>query len=93
MVVNVKSFFGSNVRTQSGLRLGQVQTMSLDQDTGKLALIHVRARGVTHLLENESLISWTDIISMSVEEIIVRDGVIPIRSASVASEASHPTTS
>ena len=93
MVVNVKSFFGTNVRTQSGIRLGQVQTMSIDEDSGKLALIHVRARGVTHLLENELLISWSDIVSMSVEEIVVRDGVVPIQSSVLASEPIHPTTS
>lgn len=93
MVVNVKSLFGVSVRTVSGMQLGQVQTLSIDQDTGRLALIHVRARGVTHLLEHESLIIWSDIISMSVEEVVVRDGVVPIQSTALAGEPSHPTTS
>lgn len=93
MVVNVKSLFGVTVRTVAGMRLGKVQTLSFDPDTGKLALVHVRVRGVVHLLENELFVSWSDVVSMSTEEVVVRDGVIPIRSSVLASEAGRPTSS
>ena len=92
MVVNVKSFFGVNARTVSGTRLGKVQSMSIDQDTGKLALIHIQPRGMAHLLENELFVAWSDIISMTEEEVVVRDGVVPIQSSVLASEVGRPTS-
>ena len=93
MVATVKSIIGVPVRTFAGMRLGKVHMLSFDLDTGKLALVHVGGRGVVHLLENELLVCWSDIISMSVEEVVVRDGVVPIQSSVLASEPSHPTTS
>ncbi len=78
MVVNSKRLGKAAVRTQSGTRLGTPASVDIDGDTGKLVAIRVLPKGgVMGLLTNELVIGWAHIVSMTEQEIVVKDASMP----------------
>ncbi|MEO5927812.1 MAG: PRC-barrel domain-containing protein [Patescibacteria group bacterium] len=69
---------GIPVKTRSGKLLGKLVDVSIETDTGRLDAILVRSRGfIPGLLEGELRISWAQVVSLSTEEAIVVDNVVP----------------
>ena len=85
MVLNSKRLGGTLVRTKSGERLGKVASLDFDADTGRLAAIHVTPHGaVASLLAGELLVAWSSVYSMSEEEVVVEDSVVPVTARRLA---------
>ncbi len=77
MIVNSKKMAGVPVRTEAGFSVGKVVSFDLDGDTGKLTVFRVRIPGaVPALLDQEAMISWSQIVSMSDQEVVVVDAVV-----------------
>jgi sporulation protein YlmC with PRC-barrel domain len=77
MSVNSKKMQGVPVRTQLGQDIGKVISFDVDADTGRLTMLHVKVSGfVPALLDQEALITWSQVISFSEEEVVVQDAVI-----------------
>ncbi|GEM_PF-1180264 len=97
MLVNSKRLSHALVRTRSGTSVGKVSSLDLDAETGRLVTLHVRVSGVVlGLLDQETLVAWSQIVSLSETEVIVEDTAVTSASARFAesfSPASAPQTS
>ncbi len=77
MNVSSKRLEGASVVTKSGQRLGKLVSLELDADTGKLTAVTVRPQGVAAaLLENDLVIPWAQIVSLSEKRIVVADATV-----------------
>ncbi len=87
MILNSRRLGKAAVRTRSGARVGNLASIDLDGDTGKLVAIRVLPRGsVGGLLSNELVIAWHLIVSMTEEEVVVEDATVPYAIAQFASK-------
>lgn len=70
---------GIPVKTKSGKLLGKLGDLSIDTDTGRLDALLVRSRGIIPgLLEGELRISWSQVVSLTPEEVVVVDNIVPV---------------
>ncbi len=76
MMLNSKELVGTPVITKSGIRLGKLVSLNLGAETGRVAHIVVRPRFLSSVLPQELLISWTQIVSMDAEQIVVADAYL-----------------
>ncbi|MFZ2804004.1 MAG: PRC-barrel domain-containing protein [Patescibacteria group bacterium] len=92
MTVNSKELVNAPVRTQAGQAIGRVASVDFEADTGRLAALHVRIRGmVPHLLDNELLVSWSQIVSITKDEVVVKDTSVPADATAIASSFGSPS--
>jgi len=90
MLLNSRQLARVPVRTQSGTRLGKLASVDIDADTGRISAIRVIPLGaVIRLLGTELIIGWAQIVSMTTEEIVVKDGSVPYAAAQLAAVGSH----
>lgn len=82
--INSKRIMGVQVKTRDGRMIGKVSSLDIDADTGHLVNILVATSFVSGLLNDELIISWSQIISMNAEEVIVSDLVVPAGASSAA---------
>jgi len=76
MNLNTKTLVGTKVITQSGMAVGKLASLELDGDTGRVTALKVRTRGmVPGLLDNELIVAWSQVVSMSEKEIVVVDNL------------------
>lgn len=74
MLVNSKKMKSAKVYTKSGVFLGRLSSVDLDADTGHLLALHVRVSGmVPGLMDEEALVAWSQVLSMSEKEVRVVD--------------------
>lgn len=77
MNLNSKTLVGTPVRTRSGTPVGKLASLDFEADTGRLAALHVRVRGVVPgLLDDEALIAWSQVVSLDEREILVEDAAV-----------------
>lgn len=78
MVINSKSLVGVPVRTAAGQMVGKLASLEIDAETGRISVLRVRVRGmVPGLLDDESFVAWSQVVSMSEKEIVVVDAIAP----------------
>jgi len=78
MRLNSKALGGVPVRTKAGMAVGKLASLELDSDTGRLTALLVRVRGmVPGLLDNELIVAWSQVVTMSDKEILVADNIAP----------------
>lgn len=81
MLMNVKKILGLPVKTKAGINIGKVFGLEIDVDTGKISIIQVRSPGMfLHLMDDLLMVSWSQIVSISENEVIIVDAVIPVGS-------------
>ena len=79
MVLNSKALTNIPVRTKSGMAVGRFASLDLDADSGRLMAIRVRVPGVVpHLLDDEVIVQWAQIISISEDEVVISDASVPV---------------
>jgi sporulation protein YlmC with PRC-barrel domain len=73
-----KKLVGLPVWTRSGTALGKIAGFEIDTETGRLALLHVKTRGlVPALLDQELVVAWDQVIEMTPAQVTVQDAVVP----------------
>jgi len=78
MRLNAKKLIGLPVRTRTGTALGKVAGFELDTDTGRLATLFVKTRGlVPTLLDQELSVAWDQIVEITDAAVIVQDTTVP----------------
>ncbi len=88
MKLSHASIIGLPVRTSMGQFLGKVSDFMIEADTGRLEVLEIRAGGFLQgLIDQHILVSWGQIVSLSNREVVVQDGVIPIRAGHLAVDA------
>lgn len=76
---------GVPVTTRAGGRVGKVASFNLDQATGHLITLEVKASGfVAGLATSHLLIPWDAIVEMTDQRVVVQDGVIESRAVVAA---------
>jgi len=77
MIVNTKEMAGVPVVTRSGQPVGKVASFDVDAETGRLAVLRAKTRGLLPgLLSDELLIEWNAIIAFGTERVIVADAAV-----------------
>lgn len=77
MNVNTKAMVGVPVVTRAGTSVGKVASFDLDTQSGRLATLHVKTRGLVRgLMDDELLISWEAIVEMTPEQVVVTERVV-----------------
>src|SRR5512147_2069332 len=85
MLLNGRRMVGVPVRTRSGKHIGKLSDVVLDLETGRVAVVLVRAPGfIPGLLDQELRIAWPQVISMSDTEVVLTDGSIPTGATRIA---------
>lgn len=85
MNLNSKSLVGTPVRTRSGTPVGKLASLDFEADTGRLAVLRVRVRGmVPGLLDDEVAVAWSQVVSLDQREIVVADAAATAKSAVLA---------
>jgi sporulation protein YlmC with PRC-barrel domain len=88
MRINSKQLIGLPVETQGGVALGKVGSVDVETETGKIAALHVKTRGVIPgLMDEELLIDWTQIVEITAKRVVVADTAIPEGSPAFANGA------
>lgn len=78
MQASYRKLLGIPVRTRSGHALGKLSDLIIDTDTGRLAFVQVRTRGlIPGLMDHELRIAWAQVISLNEKEAVVTDGSVP----------------
>lgn len=86
MLLNTKQLTGALVVTRAGQRVGKVVSFDVNDLTGRLAVMHVKASGlVARLTDDELLVPWDAILEMTEKKITIADGVIPAAASTIAS--------
>ena len=92
MLLSSKQLVGLPVVTRGGMVVGKVAGFKLETDTGRLASLHVKARGlVPGLLDQELVIGWNEIIELSDNQVVVKDGSVPVGGRVLAARPSPNT--
>ncbi len=79
MLLNTKQLTGVPVITRTGARVGKVVSFDVNDLTGRLAVMRVKASGlVARLTDDELLIPWDAILAMTETSITIVDGVVPV---------------
>lgn len=85
MRLNSKDLMGLPVHTRSGTALGKVSSLDVDCDTGRIATMHVKTRGlVPGLMDHELMVTWDQIIEITEKEVIVQDNTVPAGASALA---------
>lgn len=93
MLLNTKQLAGVAVVTRAGQRVGKVVSFDINDLTGRLAVMRVKASGlVARLTDDELLVPWDAILEMTEKKVTIADGVIPATASTIAS-AIAPTPS
>ncbi len=88
MALNSKRLEKTPVFTQSGIKVGKLTSLEIDEQTGRLIAIRVLCPGlVPHLMNQELLVNWPQIIKISLEKIIIIDASVPVASKLLAKSA------
>ena len=78
MQASHRHLLGIPVRTKLGQGLGRLSDLIVDTDTGRIMAIEVRGKGwLPGILHQTFLVGWAQIVSMSDEEVIVKDPTVP----------------
>ncbi len=78
MSLNSKALVGVPVRTKIGQTIGKLASLEIDPDTGRISALRVRVRGfVPGLLDDETFVGWSQVVSMDEKEIVVVDAFVP----------------
>jgi sporulation protein YlmC with PRC-barrel domain len=92
MLVNSKALHGVPVQTKGGTVLGTVASVDFDSETGKLASLKVKTRGLVAGLFNEELsVAWDQIIEIRTDLVVVRDTTVPVGARNLAIQTGAPT--
>lgn len=76
-------------QTKSGIDLGKVVAVEIDELSGKIQSFHVASSHVLpRLLDSELIIGWKQIIDWQDDKIIVTDTVVPSESRNIAMASS-----
>lgn len=87
MKLSSKVLIGLSVMTRTGVVLGKVSGFDIESDTGRIESFHVKSGGlVAGLLADELLVSWSAVVELSAERLVVADTMIPA-GASVLAKA------
>lgn len=77
MTVNTKEMVGVPVKTKSEQAVGKVASFDVDANTGRIAVMRVKTRGLLPgLLSDELLIEWNAIIELNTERAVVMDAAV-----------------
>lgn len=77
MHLNSRAMVGTPVRTRSGTPVGKLASLDFEADTGRLAAVRVRVRGVVPgLLDDEALVAWSQVVSLDEHEAVVEDAAV-----------------
>jgi sporulation protein YlmC with PRC-barrel domain len=79
MLIRAKRLIGASVRTRSGVSVGKVVDIEIDGDDGKIRAFCVKTGLVQGLMEDQLIIAWSQVVSMSEREVIVEDGAVEQR--------------
>ncbi|MBU1907618.1 PRC-barrel domain-containing protein [Patescibacteria group bacterium] len=91
MQILIRRIINLPVRTRSGQVLGRVVDSIIDTETGRIAFLLVRSRGLIQGLMGDALkIAWSQIISIDDKDVVVTDLVVREEAASLA--LSTPST-
>lgn len=91
MRMNSKTLIGLPVKTRSGTALGKVSGFEIEMETGRMASLHVKTRGlVPGLMDHELIVMWDQILEMTDKEVTVQDNTVPAGSRKIASAATVP---
>ena len=91
MLVNTKRLRHASVRTVSGVVLGKFLSTDLDVDSGRVHAIHIQPRGtVAGLLSHDLVVAWTAVVSMTEEEIVVKDASVSAPAMNLAASLIPP---
>jgi sporulation protein YlmC with PRC-barrel domain len=91
MVINSKSLYGVPVQAKSGTVLGTVASVDFDSETGRLASLKVKTRGLMAGLFNEELsVAWDQILEIRTDLVIVSDTTVPVGARRLAVETGTP---
>ncbi|MDD2786272.1 MAG: PRC-barrel domain-containing protein [Patescibacteria group bacterium] len=72
-------------RTRSGVLLGTVVAVEIDETTGRIVQFLVSAnRVISAITDNVLVIAWSQVIDWKEDEIIVSDGAVARETAKVA---------
>jgi sporulation protein YlmC with PRC-barrel domain len=84
-----RQLIGLPVRTVGGIALGQVSELEIDTETGRIKNIHVKPSGlVKGLMNDELIISWSQIIEIRINEVLVEDIASTQRAEALAQSVS-----
>jgi sporulation protein YlmC with PRC-barrel domain len=93
MLVDSKRMQGVPVRTVSGQGVGKLESFEFEVETGRLSGVRVKISGIVPaLLDQEALVAWSQIVSMSEAEVVVRDGVAMERAGWLAKKLATTNT-
>jgi len=85
MNLNSRALVGTPVRTRSGTPVGKLASLDFEAETGHLAALRVRVRGmVPGLLDDEILVAWSQVVSLDEREIVVEDASVAARASILA---------
>jgi len=77
-------------QTKSGVDLGKVIAVEIDESNGKIASFHVASSHVLpRLLDSSLIINWKQVIDWRDKMIIVTDAVLPAESKNIAIASSE----
>lgn len=89
MIVNTKHLIGLPVVTQGGVSVGKVSGFDFDTDTGRLAALRVKARGIVPgLLDQELAVAWSQVVEITKDGVLVQDGTVPLGGRALAARQS-----
>lgn len=94
MLLNTKQLVGVSVVTRSQQKIGKVASFDVHAETGRLAVMHVKAANlVARLSEDELLVPWDAIIEMTGACIVIADGAVRAPAAALATTMTPSTSS
>lgn len=65
--------------------VGKAAGFDFDADSGRLAALRVKTRGlVPGLLDQELVITWNQVVEITTEKVVVEDGSVPIQGRAFA---------
>lgn len=79
MVVNTKRMVNVPVKIKTGMVIGKVASFDCDAHSGRLVSVFVRTAGfVPHVLGQELVVAWSQVVSMDETEVVVVDAAISV---------------
>lgn len=86
MLLNTKQLGGVPVVTRAGDRVGKVSSFDVNDLTGRIAVMRVKASGlVARLSDDELLVPWDAILEMTDKKITIVDGMVGAAHTTIAS--------
>lgn len=76
MLLDIKDILNLPVETQSGVRLGKVENVSIEVETQSAYQYQIKPAGISHLFDAAGLLIHRDqVLSISKEKMVVEDSM------------------